>query len=607
MASIFDIEDVGGPRPSPVTPKATPVDTSGVQRLQTVSNVLGGVRSLAPGFRASRAASRKAQAEAATQTTVGSFLQQQLTVADAVEQGTITSQEGRSRLRANLSTALSNNPALTEDIRVAHSSIVTAAGGAKVVAEGTEEEKQFLKMSNEAREADWVANDASPEQVVEQTQDYFKFKRAKDDHSFKQQQLTFTKGRVDLTKSQLELETAVRVSEGQKALGALADTYSAKFSRDINTIRESWENGDIDSKQAVIDANNAYAVIQTTINSVGLGAGATYVNALVEPMTTEWNNFKELATGALDKTIYENQLANLKTRQQYNVLVSDSVILEANTLQSLLKNADLSSHAAVAPRVSERMRLATGGVETNPFSSDAEEKKAKNAHYDVLKQNMRGSVRGTLVNKEQTESELAKHIDNELKSVTAFGPTRSSAEDMTDTVGFIASPEFGRYTVSKGGVPSTSAPQARAIIQQQYEQVVLPLLVGEYDKAINTAGVRAQEVTADIIAPQFRGSGVTFVALDPSDQGAVVSAQRLNSSTSPILNQIIRMSSHLDGSMNYEKEYEKNYAPLFNVEEVDDNSASIVLPTPTPTPPVEGSDDETSIANGPSSSSSTSS
>lgn len=604
MASVFE-NTVGGPQATPITAKATPVDTTSAQAITTASSVLSSAGRV---LSQRAAATRVAEAKATANTVVGSFITQQLNVAEAVEQGTISSQEGRSRLRANLSSALANNSTLSKDLQTAHQGIVSAAGGARVVAQGTETEQEAVKLANEAKEAGWIPAGTPDVDVPRLTENYLANKRANAQLAEEQARVTLQSGKVGLSKSQLELQTATNVSRAQAALGAVADTYAVKFSQDINTVLKQWESGQIDAKQAIVAANNSYAVIQGVVNRVGQGAGATYVNSLVEPMTTEWNNFKQLVTGGIDKTIYENQLSNSKTRMQMGAIEKMSPTeLAAYTASTLFKNADLTTLPIVSRQVLNMIVAAEGNEPVNPFPATTEGKQNKDAYYRVLKDNMRGSSAGTLLNQDASEGELNTQVGNVLDSVVVFGNSASSAEDMTDLVNFLASPEFGSYATGKGGVPAGAVPQARAVLQQQYEAVVLPLIEEEFNSVTEPlkttkAGTFLESKTSaelsKVVQPRFSGAGVTFVSLDPTDIDSAAAARRLNSSISPVLNSIIRMSAHMGGNKNYESEYEKNYAPLFRSAVVDDTTQNEPKPTKPRITPVDGTDNPTEVANG---------
>src|SRR5690348_5243349 len=121
-------------------------NTSVAQGLQSFTGLAGG---LAESLFGPRAQQMQAKIQKQNENTaVASFYQQQLKVAQAVDQGAISSKEARMRMRANFYSAAANFQGDPQELATAQASIISNAGLGKVVDTGTEQEiaqREFIK------------------------------------------------------------------------------------------------------------------------------------------------------------------------------------------------------------------------------------------------------------------------------------------------------------------------------------------------------------------------------------------------------------------------------------------------------------------------------
>jgi hypothetical protein len=108
------------------------------------------------------------------------------------------------------------------------------------------------------------------------------------------------------------------------------------------------------------------------------------------------------------------------------------------------------------------------------------------------------------------------------------------------------------------------------------------LVKKEYDDAIKltrqpvqnpkTGMIDSQETVTEAsanIKPVFTGAGITFMAVDGSDNATKSKAKDLNAKVAPVMNRLIRMGAHLDGNQNYREVYNNQYAAVFGVDQAD--------------------------------------
>lgn len=522
------------------------------------------------------------------------FAQAQLRIASAVDTGDMTSQEGRMRMRANYTRAIADNPGMVGDLAKVHKDIVSTSGLGKVVAEGTEQEQMNLAAEKEASLAGWVPAHLDAQGRQEATQAHLQFKRAQEDLkaeaarvNLQSAKINQQSSRVGLASAQVGLQSAKiglmqkeRSERSRAALGSIADTYNYKFSQDLDEIRIRHERGEITGQEATLLADQQYATIAQVTSRIGGDADAEYLGNITAPMRMRYENTKKFLNGDIDKQVLENQNF-IATAKQKQIILGNPDTAKTIAVSQLLPNAQVTLMPALNDAVVKIM-----SANNNPESKPADilpdndsDKKDTKVYLDLLKHNMSGSNAGTLVNKDEATAELDINLSNVLKGIDAYSLTASNPGEYNQVVDFLASPEFGKYTTMKGGIPADQATSAKQVLQSNYENQVLPLLkkAWEDSKTGNTrmsdsarafVGLNAGDSnTAEVIKPTFTGSGISFqVAPGITDSRTRNKAKDLNTQVAPILNRLIRMSAHLEGTQDYKRVYNDNYSAIFGEE-----------------------------------------
>jgi len=183
--------------------------------------------------------------------------------------------------------------------------------------------------------------------------------------------------------------------------------------------------------------------------------------------------------------------------------------------------------------------------------------------------------------KTETQEQLNANVTNVLKGIDVHSVAVSNPAEYNQVTDFLASPEFGKFTSSGGGVYQDAAQNASQILQTQYVDQLLPLLKTEYENtalnapsAVTTAReltpstVRPGVPTTSVIKPFFTGGGVVFRAEGPNanDTQTRNKVKDLNNKVGTVLNKLIRMDAHLSGNTDYKAAYER-YAPSIFGEE----------------------------------------
>lgn len=592
----FSQSYVGGEQGSPVQPLPPVVDDKSLIGLNLLSGLSGGIERTIDKLEIRKEKERKELLQAQQDQSVSTFVRGQLSLADAVDTGGMSSLEARTRMRANLSRAIADNPGLAVDLGKAHTATIKSTGLGQAVYEGTESEKQQNTIETEAVEAGWVRPNQSPEDKEKAAYAYQDFKRSMELMGFEQKKLALESSKVGLQSAKVGLVTSgiqqqsarLALAEkqnklnAQSALGKASNAYIVKLQGDLENIRQAKEDGRMDATQAAMAVDQAFMVVDQVSRQVGAEAGTDYVNNITAPMKQMAENYKGYMTG-------EIQLNDLKTRTETNVaqqtlnLVNNPQSAKLVATSKLFPNSDVITLTQTNDLV---MNFVSGGQDINTKPADVlpdyqEGKESLNTYLKMMQQTMGKVNSGTAVDTEGTKEDVNNNLTNILRSIDVYGASTSNASDYNGVMDFLSKTEVGRYITTQGGLPDTvAANKAAQAIEYQYANVVLPLIKQEYDKSktggeaqityygrTEVPGVKGQQPTKDLITPQFIGSGVVFnVAPGDANSFSRAKAKELNDKVAPVLNRLIRVSAHLSGTTDYKSVYEQNYSQLFEPE-----------------------------------------
>lgn len=596
---------VSAPPQGGVTPTQPVTDQSSLISINAIGNI--GAKLLSAGM------SVMQQKQAVDQqnnlnNAVSAFSQKQLKLADAVEQGAMSSQEARMRMRKNYTDEISNNPGLTKILAQTQADIINTAGLGKVVAEGTEQEKINVAMQKEASLAGWIKPTASPEEQQAGIAAYSQFKRHEADINAQQNALQLASAQVGFQRAKIGLATdriqqvtagysqqtakinlveAKQQQQARTAVGGLADSYNFKFNQDLQEIEARKDRGELTPQEAIKLADQQYATISQLVSSVGRDAGGDYVNNITAPMRMRYENSLKFLNGEVDKQILSNENDRTVALQTKNML-GDPKVARVVATSRLLGNANL----ALIPGVNEAV-MSILDKNTNPETKPADvlpdtpDEKADVGNYlGVLKSSMSnydaGSVQGP---KEETQAQLNANVSNVLRGIDVHSVAVNNPAEYNQVVDFLASPEFGKFTSKGGGVYQDAAQNASAILQTQYIDQVIPLLKKEYESTyipsrssstyqaatgpVNDTQPSSAKATTSQIKPFFSGGGVVFRAEGPDANSPQVrnKVKDLNAKVGSVMNKLLRMDAHLSGNTNYKASYDKYSEAIFGVKQ----------------------------------------
>lgn len=513
--------------------------------------------------------------------------QRLLDLADAAEQGRMTPSERRNSSRQIFREAIAANPANIEDLRKIYSDIVGDETLGGPIAEGTELQQAFQKNMDEAVANGFVLPNMSREEAEQATLVYTADKRARDALATANQQ---RQAELGIQSQEAALADRLARQESSNALSVLAATRTDQARTRVNQLIAEVQSGQVDQKEAIRILQESLYEVEYFSSQVGREAGSDVINTMTMPIKNIYNDAMAWVNGDLD-------LELLNRGNERNLALATSgwlanpVLRDLASGSRLFPNSDIIQYDTLREVVGgyvNRLRAENGKVDLTSNDPDAIE--ATDAVLnDLLTPNIRLFARGEM--DELTEQELHTSVINVLRSVKSYGQAADSIADMQPVVDWLANPEaFGLYAETVGGVANQVNREAYDLLRRTYQEEVYGLARTAWSEAID--GIVTQKVPGQIkageplvsmdveevsrveyIKPKFLG-GQMFFEVDSSKipKGAEgnslrislgQSVKKLNDELTPVMNKLIRLSAHFDGSRDYKRAYDQNYEAWF--------------------------------------------
>lgn len=522
---------------------------------------------------------------------VSNFSTEQLKIANAVAQGSISSSEGKSRMRANYSRYIGENPSLLKDITDSHKAIVSTAGLGKIVDGGTDAEKRIVAATDEATKAGFIPlKNPSEEDVNNGLANYEQFKLDERNLELIKSKLDLRTTKANVTKAELGARDAIDKAESKVAIGRIVNSYSNRFFPTIkSTVNEFLSTSKTPEQRtaALASLQSEFAIIQSNVAGISGDAG-DYANMMIAPMKFAYESAVDVISGKTTLESYETSIKMQTAVVGLNVMGDPRIALAAG-VSSVVKNMPLESipalNDAVADMLIKNGNLKNGdksGKVVDPLSSKEGDPSTYNNVDGYLKM-LEGSIGAVNTNSAsdvdgKTSKEINTNIINIAKGINAYKDSVETPDEYNRVVSFFASPSVGKFLQGQGGIPSDIASEMSGVISERYEQVVAPLIKERYSTGQLTVNLPSQpspgssiipprrlerQNASDVVEPVFSGGGVRFEP-KPGIQGKVSQNELsdLNRSLTPI-NNLIRLYSHLNGTTDYRKSWEELKVRLF--------------------------------------------
>ena len=516
---------------------------------------------------------------------LAAFNTKQLSIIQGIDQGKISSQFGRTQMRANLAQAINDYPLIQDKILQANAALLGNAGMGQVVTQGTNAEQTRLKLNNELISKGLALPDDPPDVLAKKAQN---FQLATAEHNRYQ----MTMDTIALEKAQAGLDStkqaALKQKQSQATVDYLAQTAPSEmdhFQTFAQGIIAGVQSGKITAADGVAAVENRWALFQQNMAPYAARITSDQAKAFTKAFETVKNLTEDQINGKIDSTIAKQKLSALTDGSMIDALkvpeISKAYIgtkIFGNNLP-LMQGVDVQGIAARYFNQNSTDRSADpNATSANPYSLDPTELNGLKAYTNIL---------GTKVdwNDPQQVKEASTQLKNLLHGAISFQSVlQSSPKAATAAKGLVswfASPNFLKLSQQHPELMGDMS-SVKDVISRNYADQVWGLVRREFrdnNVALNNnfsiksgAGGMANVSipspdmvkATDLVTYQPSADGVKFISIDPNNKAGVAKAAELNSQLAPVINTTVKAIAHLEGSTDYSKVFQESAGSVLN-------------------------------------------
>lgn len=594
--ATFDI-GIGGPSGSPIQPQQATVDTSNAELLNTLGNVLPGVaNNLVRGYATATATRVKQEKEDQQNSVMSGYAQKITAINAAVEQGKMTWAEAKMRTRTLYNQTVANYPSLTEDITKFQGTLNSTAGLGDVIAKGTAADQQIEDDKKKATATGFVSPSQTPDQQEAGLQRYKEMEHNLYMMNYSQKQLGLQAAQLEIvnkresiaasraSRANAELDRKIKLNKVnlQNSLSDVNVTYFGKIRSDVQSVLDNQQLTGEQKQQALREIENNYTAALMPIRGA---AGSDYVDNLTKPVYDMIRNSADFASGKISKEAAENQNAVHSAIVQ-NTIMRDPAMATAAAVSKMFPQFSDSIINQVSPRVIDLLKSNINPESTKPVNLIDPDNQADVKTY--LKGV--GDVSTKLAQKDPTITdpkgalqEVQTNVNNILKGVNAFSLAVEKPSQLNNITNFLSSKDFINFQKAGGQINASNTEAVKSVVQEQYNNQVIPVVRKEWETSKTVVGaptgvkqigrvsipVSPEANTTDAVQYRWTGNSLTFTPAKgyETNRMAAAKARELNAKVAPLVNKMVRMNAHLDGSEDYAKYFSDVEGAIFGTEE----------------------------------------
>jgi hypothetical protein len=495
---------------------------------------------------------------------VAEFQNQQLLIADGLEQGTIgSSAEARTRMRKNLLDAIQAHPEIADKFIAADGALSGLPEGTSVARTGTLEEQRWNAQKDQLASAGLIAGDAPDSEYRRVAADWESAQATLTAHNAKMNALEeeaklLTLGSAERTAKEAEIK-ALTISTVRSVL----PLERTKMQNDFEAIIKDPNKTESEKQMAIEDYYNKWqGEVATSFGTLDTSQATLYLDVFEKLKTT----YLDRASGKLNDEETKRQAERAINTQKAMMLADPNVaaFAAASTLsQTDVFVAALSgiTSQAVANGLLDRMGKADNSNnldDPSPYVNNPDDRKALGLHLNIItgalddpdpaKAKAARDQLGTYL--KQIEQESSKIAHDPAKAIEVINWLSSSSFLSARK----AHPElFDNMAPAIEILKTNYADQVLQLVQEQYtaNHVIIPAEPNSPDGKMTALGWVKQGSTNDFVMAVTTSSGVNFVPIDSKDSHAAVLANKLNRDLKPVINNTVRAFAHLEGRSDY--------------------------------------------------------
>lgn len=588
MSDMFSI-GIGGPQGSPIQPQAPVVDSSNAQTLNSLASAIPSILGNAANSYATSSADRKKQESLDVRSGVLSGYSQKVTsINAAVEQGSMSWSEAKTRTRALYNQTVANYPGLTEDLTKFQKELNSTAGLGDVIAKGTAADQQYEDNQKKAIAAGFPNTEDGVERFMELEHSIYNM-------NYQSKQLALQAAKLEVVNKQesiansranranAELERKVKLNKInlQNNLSDVNVAYFSKINGDVQGVLDNENMTGEQKMQALTEIRNNYTAV---LNPIRAGADPSFVDSLTKPTFDMINTALDFANGKVGKEVAQN---NVDKNLAYasSEIMRDPKLAFAAAASKLFPQFDTAIINNVGPRVVELLNRNTKADIPPANLVDPDDQEQVKTYLKGV-----GGIATKIEQKDPTitdpkgaMTELSANVNNILKGVNAFSLSVEKPSQLNNVTNFLASKDFINYQKIGGQIDAANTGAVRGIIQEQYNNQVVVAVKREWENSKTTVGaptgvkqigritvpIEDKKPTTEALQYKWSGDALVFMPAKGMEQNrfANAKAREMNSKVAPLINKMVRMNAHLEGSEDYAKYFEAEESAIFGTVE----------------------------------------
>lgn len=560
------------------------VDTSSV----TALNALGSLFVNA-GSNAGQAIQQRAQAEQAKKvqerkdgviSTYGNF---KVALSDAVMQGKISQAEAGARLRAERMKYGNLYPDLANDLDSDTKAIETSVVGEGLTQGSSEDQvnneldKKAIGMGMYTQSAPESVKAQGRALIQQQNAELNRLNMIKEQAQAQSAVLSVTRAQIGIQNERLDrqeklarMQKAAQKDELNKNFRSMGATYGQQLGLRSDKLAEDLKAGTIDQAGYL----EGVARLKIEMSQVGdqmrkAGVDEDEIGNVQTSLTKQLDLRAQIGSGQITEEAGKSLISRAQQEDQLWA-VQDPTNRSLTRLKSVGGDVAVSNYLATNPVAMDHILKGADddGVPPMLYGKSETERADTKAFYQGLVgihkdlQSKDGYFDKNQLRK-GTET-LNKSVNKALNGLQAFSAAVNNPAQLNETAEFLASDDF-RSMLDSGDVKLNSAAVTGAInvMESQYKDQVVPMIVAEWEKAQTIVGfpqevkqmgritmpVENKEPTKSLIDYRITDSGIVFVANQNAVRNPRVQAEvkRLNGNTATIINRLAKMGANLEG------------------------------------------------------------
>lgn len=566
---------------SPVTRDQHTISNANIiAQKANISDSIGGIFDIAENY-------LKQKKATAQESSLNQFMDKQLSVATALEQGKIrSSAAARTQMRVNLRAFVEANPSLRAEAISLQSDLLGLGGGAKIVSEGDLAEQRRV-----ARESDLVSRG-----LVSADADANEMAQADSADRMAQAAAQKHKARIDEIDERLKLNTLANSDRSRlenERQDATREFVQVGLTSEYGAVKTQYNqiisSGASDAEK-LAQVDDFWANFLAESGAILSGLPQDERQVYMKPFEMQREIAKQRITGELsDAEAKRRQDRVLQTHK--SIALQDPVIAKAVAMSSLMSgdvmmNEIMSSSSGVAGALSKFFASTSSTADEedippfSPFTLSKQNGEAVKKGLNILTD---GVLNGTEAQKEEAKGRFESFLRavEEGEGYIKTDPKRGRA-----IAEFMATTDFLKIRNAHPEI-FEQAGGAVEIMQRHYADEVWGMVQNEFvGKKINVYPIeanrggfssmggsyqggetQAREVDAvDFISSETIDTGVRFTT-DSKNPDVKTQTDYLNRELAPVINRHVKAFAHLDGRTDYGKYWEEIRDDLFDPNE----------------------------------------